>query len=263
MPVLRRFILLLVLTLAATLPTAARSVAWEEAPQYSVEINGKPDISTIAYQPGTSSPHLLITSKRFSAPLLLDLAAKSVQEIEAKQLKATSEFSFETASMPAGRKVATYAVKSGITSFSYKGMTVTIRVKESLVGEVNASIILAHSPVYAMLRDAYSPKKKDIQTLKSYKQKTEFVVMFATWCPTCRLVLPRFLRILKDAANPQFSARYIGIAMGGNEPHAELEKYGHDYPAIIVFQEGREVARIIGDPPSPIERVLVSNLKAR
>jgi thiol-disulfide isomerase/thioredoxin len=252
-----------VLALACAAPLAARTLSWEEAPQYSVEINGRPDITTIAFMPATSSPHLLVTSKRFGAPLLLDLAAKAVLEVDAKQLKAVTEYSYESAAVPAGRKVASYTVKSGVTSFGYKGMTVTIRVKESLVGDVPESIILAHSPVYTMLRDAYKPKKKDVQVLKSVKKKTEFVVMFATWCPTCRVVLPRFLKILKEASNPNFSVRYIGIAMGGNEPQAELEKYGHDYPAVIIYQDGKELRRVIGDPPAPLEQVLAGHLKGR
>lgn len=258
-----RLLLPAILVLVLASPLAARSITWEEAPQYAVEINGRPDITTVAYMPGSSSPHLLVTSKRFGAPLLLDLAAKAVLEIDAKSLKTVSEYMFETASVPAGKKVASYAVKSGVTSFGYKGMTVTIRVKESLVGEVPESIILSHSPVYAMLRDAYKTKKKDVQVLKSVAKKTEFVVMFATWCPTCRVVLPRFLKILKEAANPNFSVRFIGIAMGGSEPHAELEKYGHDYPAIIIFQDGKELRRVIGDPPAPLEQVLAGHLKGR
>lgn len=241
----------------------ARTITWEEAPQYQVDINGKPDMSTVAWAPSSSTPHLIVTSSLFSAPLLIDLRAKAVLEISVKDLKTTAEFIRETADVPKGRKVASYTLTGGVTKFGYKGRTVTIRIKESLIGEVGEAIILAHSPVYALLRDAYKPAASEISFLKSYRKKTELVVMFATWCPTCRIVLPRLLRILKDAANPNISVRYIGIAMGGNEPHEELEKYGHDYPAVIVFQDGREVRRIIGDPPAPLEKVLAGILKGR
>ena len=97
--------------------------------------------------------------------------------------------------------------------------------------------------------------------LASYKKKTEVVVMFATWCSTCKLVLPRVLRIFEEADNKAFSIRYIGIAMGGGEPEAELERYGHDYPAVILLQNGKELDRIVGEPPGPIEDRIVQILR--
>jgi thiol-disulfide isomerase/thioredoxin len=85
--------------------------------------------------------------------------------------------------------------------------------------------------------------------------------MFATWCSTCKLVLPKVLRVFDDAGNNKFQLRYIGIAMGGGEPQAELERYGHDYPAVILIQNGKELDRIVGEPTVPIEDRIVNILR--
>jgi thiol-disulfide isomerase/thioredoxin len=69
------------------------------------------------------------------------------------------------------------------------------------------------------------------------------------------------LRVFEDAANPRFRIRYIGISQGGTEPREELERYGHDYPAVILIQNGKELDRIIGETPNPIEDVIANILR--
>jgi len=252
---------LLVGMMLTLLPLQAQTMNWEESPQFELDLNGKLDVMAKVYQPTSSKPYLIVLSKMFSSPLLIELSSKSVKVLSSSNIKPGAEYYLTTAGLPSGKGVATYKMKDGVSTFSYDKKTVAIRIKESLVGEVSEAIILAHSPIYGMLRDKYTPKKSAISFLKNYRTKTDIVVMFATWCPTCKVVIPRFLRIVKDAHNHNFSVRFIGIAMGGNEPAAELAKYGHDYPCLILYQNGKEKGRVIGDPPAALEDAIVTYLK--
>jgi thiol-disulfide isomerase/thioredoxin len=257
-----RFLLSIVLAAGLVLapvagPAHAQSLDWEEAPQFDVEIDGKPDVSTRAYQPEGSKPYIIVLSDRLDHPVLIDLSRKSVSELVKSDVKPSGEFTIATQGIPKGRSRGSYKFADGASTFSLDDAAISMRVKESLVGEVTQSIILAHSPLYATLRDAYTPNAKTIKRIRAVKKKTDIVVMFASWCPTCKKVIPKFFRVLRDAANSHFSVRYIGIAMGGTEPRPLLEKYGYEYPDIIVFQDGKEKGRVTGEPGQPLEDALL------
>ena len=240
---------------------SAQQMEWEEAPQYEIGIGGKPDYTTRVFQPMSNKPLLIILPQTSNSALMMELSTKKIIEIAKSSLKMMTEFISTSNGLPTGREIGRYAVKGGVTTFSYAGSAYSIRIKESLVGDVSEAMLLAHSPVYGILRDSYKPKKGPMSFLKSYKTKTELVIMFATWCPTCKRVIPHLLRVLKDAANRNFSTRFIGIAMGGSEPRAELEQFGHEYPDIILFQNGKEKGRITGEPSNTLEDMFVSILK--
>jgi len=233
---------------------------WEENAQFGIEIGGSIDITAQVFQPNNYQPYLILTSERLKAPLLIDLGKKRVLRLKSSDIKLDGSF-IATRGIPGGKSVSKYALKGGASTFRVDGKSVVMTVRQTLVGETDRAIILAHSPDYVVRKNAYKPNSKSIRFLSSYGKKTEVVVMFATWCSTCKHVLPKVLRVFDDAANSKFQMRYIGIAMGGGEPQAELDRYGHDYPAVILIQNGKELDRIIGEPTVPIEDRIVNILR--
>ncbi|MDT8323021.1 MAG: thioredoxin family protein [Bacteroidota bacterium] len=254
------FPVFLALLLTTAVSAGQGALDWEENAQFGVEISGDIDITAQVFQPTNYQPYLILTSEKLKSPLLIDLGKKKVYRLKDSDVRIDGSF-LATTGIPKGTSVSKYAMKGGASTFKVDGRNVAMTVRQTLVGEVDPAIILAHSPDYAVRKDAYKPGAKSIRTLKSYKKSTDVVVMFATWCSTCKLVLPKVLRVFEEADNRKFSVRYIGIAMGGNEPHAELERYGHDYPAVILLQNGKELDRIVGDPPGPIEDLIVNILR--
>lgn len=251
---------MMVLVLLPALSGRSMAMTWDEEPQFHVEVGGTIDISAKVFRPADNKPLLLYISDAFPNPLLIDLQKKSVMELPGSAVTAEGEYAVTTKGVPSGKKVASYTLKSGASEFKYKGKSVSIKIRESLVGEVPESVILAHSPVYAALRDAYKPDGRYVKTIKNYKHSFDVVVMFATWCPTCKQVLPKFLKILDETGRKDVDVKFVGIAMGGSEPRDALEKYGHDYPAFIFFKDGKEIDRIIGEPAHSLERSIADLL---
>ncbi len=258
---MKYFFLILFFPLMTALAQAGGTdMNWEESAQFGVRINGKLDISSRVYQPTDYRPLIILRSEKLKTPLLLDLGKKSVLKIKAVDLKEQDSFLF-TKGIPSGKKTGSYKLVSGETTFRIDGKKITIRIRPTLVGKVTEEVILAHSPDYAIRKNAYKPKKKSINALRKYKKKTQIVVLFATWCSTCKDVLPPVLRVLEDAGNRKFSLKMYGISMGGNEPRAALKRYGHDYPVVIFLQNGKELDRIIGEPVVPMEDAFLNILK--
>lgn len=256
MKALFKYSLILAIALTGTAGATKAQIRWEEEPQFDVRVSGKLDASARIYRPDDHQPKLIYLSKKFNAPLLIDLSSKKITKLSTEDLTAIDDYTYSTKGVPAGKSIGSYTMESGASVFKYNGKSVSIKIKQTLVGEVPESVLLTHSPEYAVLRDSYKPKSKYVKKLKSVNKPIEIVVMFATWCPTCKEIVPRFLKVKDKAGNAKFSVKYVGIAMGGNEPSDLLDKYGHDYPAFIFYHNGKEVDRIVGDPPVPIEQVM-------
>jgi len=242
-------------------PMSADGVKWTEAPQFELLVNGKADLTARIYQPQQYKPLMLIISQQFKTPILLDLKARTYGQVKISSVSSNEDISITLPDFPKAINPKPYTVTKGVTTFTLTGKSIKIKYKESLVGEVSLGILLAHSPVYKLLRDKYKPNPSDIKKLKRIKKKTDVVCLFATWCPTCKLTVPRFLKIMQLVNKGNYNIRYIGIAMGGSEPAHFLEKYGHEYPAFIFFRDGKEIGRISGNPVRPFEREMYDILK--
>ncbi len=233
---------------------------WEENAEFGVEVAGKIDISAQVFRPTNYKPYLILTSERLPAPVLIDLGKKRVYRLKGRDIESEGSF-IKTRGIPHGKSVGSYSMKGGASTFRIDGKRVSLTVRQTLVGEIQPSLILAHSPDYRIRKDAYKPDAASMRFLKTYGTTTEVVVMFATWCSTCKVVLPPVLRVFEDANNPRFNVSYYGIAQGGDEPRQALARYGHDYPAVILIQNGKELDRIVGEPPVPIEKRIVNILR--
>lgn len=240
--------------------SAQTTMDWEENAQIGVEINGTIDLTAEVYQPISYKPFMLLHSKALKSPLLIDLGQKTVAKLKASEVRMDQGFA-HTSGVPRGRSSGKYTMKGNASVFKVDGKKISMTVRQTIVGEVSPAMILAYSPEYRLRKKNYKPKISAIKALKAYGEHTEVVVLFATWCSTCKVVLPRALKIFEDAGNPKLSVTYIGIAMGGNEPREVLDKYGHDYPAVIFRQKGKEIDRVIGDPPGAMEDLFVKILK--
>lgn len=258
-PFVSTMLLLLTLTAASAL-RAQPEFEWEENAQFAVQIGGAYDLDAQVFQPTSHKPWLILQTPKLDGPVFIDLTAKKVFLLKKGDLRVQESFAW-TKGIPSGSDAGGYTVKGQSSVFTVKGKKVSLTMRQTIVGEVAPAAILAHSPEYSVRMKAYKPKQAAIKKLAAYKKPTEVVVMFATWCSTCKVVLPAVLRVFDDAKNKNFSVKYIGIAMGGQEPRAALEKHGHDYPAVIFYQNGKEVNRVIGDPPGAIEELFLTILK--
>ncbi|MBR9977584.1 MAG: thioredoxin family protein [Bacteroidetes bacterium] len=241
--------------------TTAKSQDWEENAQFGVEIGGAIDVTAQVFRPTNNQPFMILTSEKLTSPVLVDLAKKRVFALKASAVEIEEGGFLKTNGIPGGKDVGSYVLQGGSTTFKVQGKSVTMILRQTLVGDVSQEMILAHSPDYRLRMRDYTPKKSAINVLKSYARDTEVVVMFATWCATCKLLVPKVMRVFNEANNSRFKVHYIGIAMGGNEPASALARHGHDYPAVILYQRGKEVDRIIGDPPGALENLLVDILE--
>lgn len=76
------------------------------------------------------------------------------------------------------------------------------------------------------------------------ERRTVFVAVHADWCPTCRAQEPVMTRLMRDLAFKDT----IGYVVNFDREHRFLSTYQvRAQSTLIVFRDGREVARSVGE----------------
>jgi hypothetical protein len=135
--------------------------------------------------------------------------------------------------------------------------------KPPLIGEVTIEALRAHTTKYEPGIEAYTPNAAAVQTLKAVATPTEIVVAFGVWCPVCAEWLPKFIKVIEAAGNPNLRARYVSINEDLDAPADLMKELNLDGVPIFAVRRGdAEVGRITGEeleanPELLLEQVLV------
>lgn len=113
--------------------------------------------------------------------------------------------------------------------------------------------------------DNYKPDKKAIKALtRKLPDGFSVVIVMGTWCPDSRREVPRFYKVT-SLLNIKTEA-LIGIAINRakttehvNMEHLKIERV----PTLIVYNEGKEMGRIIESPHQSLEKDLLEILKKK
>ena len=108
----------------------------------------------------------------------------------------------------------------------------------------------------------YKIDEATLAPLKAVTTPTEIVVIIGTWCPDCHRETPRFIKIIDTINNPNITVKYIGIDRTKTDPDGLAKAYEFTrIPTFIVYQDGKEIGRIIEKPAVSLEQDLVAILK--
>jgi thiol-disulfide isomerase/thioredoxin len=114
-----------------------------------------------------------------------------------------------------------------------------------LVGTTTLEALVADRPEYREGIKAYKPDAVAIESLKKSRKPVEIEAFFGTWCQHCKVYMPKFLRVMQDASNPNIKLSLVGVPKGfGTEPGPWQGKGFQAIPTIMVRYEGREVTRL-------------------
>jgi thiol-disulfide isomerase/thioredoxin len=135
--------------------------------------------------------------------------------------------------------------------------------RSPVIGPVALDSLLADRPEYREGSRLYQPEKTAMESIRQWKQPLEIEAFFATWCPHCKEYMPKFLRVMKDAANSNIKLTLIGVPKGfGLEKGPWEGKSIQAIPAIIINYQGKEVTRLGTQPGAVPEAELAGILGA-
>jgi hypothetical protein len=132
---------------------------------------------------------------------------------------------------------------------SVDGHSVVVSSHQSPAGPLTIDELWATAPVWRHLAEAYEPDARLIERLRAIEQPVHLQVVMATWCGDSRQHVPRLLKSIATAANPNITVDLIGVGPDFVTPMETIA--GQDItniPTVIVQRDGKELGRFVETP---------------
>ncbi len=110
--------------------------------------------------------------------------------------------------------------------------------------------------------DAYKPSQKVVEKIKEKIDKTKIVIVFGSWCGDSKIQVPRFYKILDKSGYNENDVTLIAVDSEKRAMTTDISKYEiTKIPTFIIFQNGKELGRIVESPKKSLEKDLLKILK--
>mgnify|MGYP000601082392 CR=1 FL=1 len=143
----------------------------------------------------------------------------------------------------------------------------TIIVGKDIVGKI-AKVDLEYGEHAKWFNKEISTYKVDTETLSDFENNPERIkalsvkIFMGTWCEDSQREVPRFINILSFLGVTNYEI--IGLNTNKQSPQGYENGMNINYvPTFIIYQNGKEVNRIIESPVVTLEKDLVAILQAK
>jgi len=203
------------------------------------------------------SPQILVADKQMMIipksgdALLFDTAAKEVARVDRAQFTFNEDRTAATSLREFARtRVAALTMATESTSIAHiDGKTWVIHPHQSHVGAMTEDDLWSTAPVWRSIHDHYTPDAEAVKRLRAIDKPLRLQVVFATWCGDSKRHVPRLLKAVHEAANPNLHVELYGI---GNDFHTPID-FIQDHsiinvPIVMVCDGAIEIGRYIETP---------------
>ena len=204
---------------------------------------------------------ILVISPELPAPVLLTPGAKRVETVHLMKVAKRPDGSVDLLADAVLEPQGQFRMAEGQqVAFQVGGKQAVLKPRPPLLGRQTAAGLEAYNPEYGRLAAAYTPSQPILNQLKKVKD-IEVTVYFGSWCPVCKETVPRVMRVADELAGTDIEFSYYGLPqpMSGDPVTGRLDLTG--VPTGIVFRDGKEIGRVLGNswkiPELALQRVLI------
>jgi tetratricopeptide (TPR) repeat protein len=145
---------------------------------------------------------------------------------------------------------------------------------KEIVNEKNNTILVGHNAPYMMKQgiykewydknySGYSIDSNTIQNIKPQLKNKTIEIFLGTWCGDSKREVPRMMKILEYAGFDTAHLKLVFIdhvleAYKQSPEHEEKRKNIHHVPTFIVYDEKKEIGRIVESPVASLEKDLLA-----
>lgn len=235
--------LLAILFLSSALTAAPRE--WRDSIR-DVYINGKLDQT--AQTLVTSSPRMFAVVCGDEVVIFdpeskaVSRAAKSELAFAADRTKATGDVSGVRVGDVIQPNDSTYLLTFG-------GRTMLVSAHQSKAGAMTIEELWRTAPVWRAIAEQHELDAAVVEQLRAIAEPTKLEVVLATWCGDSRQHVPRLLKAIERAANPNVTIELIGIGPDFLTPMALVQGENiTNVPTVIVRRGANEIGRFVETP---------------
>lgn len=117
------------------------------------------------------------------------------------------------------------------------------------VGEISSTDIMTSFVQFKKHQDDVIYNEAQLSKLKPFKQNIEIKVYFGQWCHDSQREVPRLIKLFEQLNQDNFKLWYYGVDLKKSDPLglAKADNLRRT-PTIIVYQDGKELGRILEVP---------------
>jgi thiol-disulfide isomerase/thioredoxin len=235
--------------LVVSTPAQADTITCRPIYDFCVEVDGKyPQDARFFTSPESRGKHMIDIPSQ-SVSYLIDMPNRKAVSIPRANVHPDANGAVKV-DTSVGSNAASYALQIEGPVLRFQTNNAKVRVLKVLdrppvIGEIGMDALLADRIEYREGIKSYTPDAVAMDSIKAWKKPLEIEAYFATWCPHCKMYMPKLLRVLKDANNPNIKVTLVGVPKNfGAEKGPWEGKNIQGIPAIMVKYEGKEVTRL-------------------
>jgi thiol-disulfide isomerase/thioredoxin len=131
--------------------------------------------------------------------------------------------------------------------FTVAGKPAILRVQPPMLGLRKADEVTTHNPEYLSSAKAYPVSGQEIATLQKEGRPVTVRVYYGSWCSHCRKLVPHAIRVEQELKGSKIRFDYFGVSPSFTSDPEVRKAVIQSIPTGIVYVNGNEVGRIIGD----------------
>ena len=192
---------------------------------------------------------ILIMSSELTSPVLIRLREQTVETVQFMKVDERPDGTVNLlpeATLSAQGKYQINADRTGIT-FAVDGTPAEIKEKPPLLGSQEPAGLKAYDPHYERSSAAYTPSDPIIDRLGKAQGDVEVVIFFGTWCPACKQLVPKMLRVAEELQGSEIDFDFYGLPPGITGDARAKDAGISSVPTGVVMIDGKEIGRIQGN----------------
>jgi thiol-disulfide isomerase/thioredoxin len=215
---------------------------------YSIEVNGTYPQGACFYQ-GDARGKWFIDIPSNKDGLLMDLTERKIFAVPRGRIAPAGDGELKVRDdLPPGSTAYAFSIDGPIIQFQAddaKIRVLPVLQRPPITGSTTIGELEADRPEYREGMKSYNPDPKSMAIIGKYPKQVEIEAYFATWCPHCKIYMPKLLRVLKDAKNPRIKVDLVGVPRNFTQANGPWsDKNLTSVPTIVVKVEGREITRM-------------------
>ncbi|HXI04569.1 MAG TPA: thioredoxin family protein [Candidatus Saccharimonadales bacterium] len=221
--------------------------SWYRNYEYGVEVDGKRDPDIGLFQI-VGKPYMLIYGPDLKKGFVLSTRPNEVRVVDRSAITEKNDVEVVLAESSFMGVQPTPWGNDGPAAVVFYDGSRRIRVSRvpPLVGETTLDAIYEQNPMYKRGMEKYSPIQSAIARIKQVKTPYVIEVWFGSWCPHCLRIVPRFIKVMDAASNPNLQVVYHAVPHDFGTYAPAVSKDIQAIPTFIVMKGGREYKRFQG-----------------
>ncbi|MEM7355979.1 MAG: thioredoxin family protein [Acidobacteriota bacterium] len=251
------FAVLLPLLLPASLPGDAAKVEreWSDTSR-DVYVDGEldPSVVTLVGKIEDAASQLAVWSEALGSAYVMDSETLDVRR------QALSSFSFNGTGAVTRTAEASEVISRAIRIGSGRSAVHLMPVGEQLLvvashqgptGPTPLDDLFHVAPAWHRRAQAYAPDTDAVAALGATDRQIEVTVALGTWCGDSRNYVPKLIKALEEANNPNIRLDLMSIHRSFTQPAEFIRgEQVTNVPTVIVREAGEEIGRIVETPAS-------------